>query len=126
IKGEANVVYDRGNFYPHHNLYYITSQEWDLIALQAVLMSGMANLFVSVYSTKMRGGFMRFQAQYLRRICIPYWQNVNENLRQNLIEVSQTNYQSNCRFLVSKIYNLTSDDLKILEDISGKRENNSK
>ena len=30
IKGEANIVYDSGRFYPHHNLYYITSTEWDL------------------------------------------------------------------------------------------------
>ncbi|CAG0970067.1 partial Modification methylase PaeR7I, partial [Rhodocyclaceae bacterium] len=34
IKGEAHVVYDRGELYPHHNLYYVTSDEWDLRALQ--------------------------------------------------------------------------------------------
>jgi len=62
IKGEAHVVYEEGKFYPHHNLYYITSDEWDLKALQAVLRSGIAKLFVSVYSTQMRGGYLRFQA----------------------------------------------------------------
>src|SRR5258707_182211 len=34
IKGEAHIVYESGRFYPHHNLYYITSEEWDLKALQ--------------------------------------------------------------------------------------------
>ncbi len=61
IKGEANIVLDKGGFYPHHNLYYITSREWPLPALQRVLMSGIARLFVRAYSTKMRGGCLRFQ-----------------------------------------------------------------
>jgi hypothetical protein len=39
--------------------------------LQAVLLSAVTRLFVATYSTKMRGGFLRFQAQYLRRIRIP-------------------------------------------------------
>lgn len=126
IKGEANIVYEEGNYYPHHNLYYITSKEWDLRALQVVLMSGIANLFVSVYSTKMRGGFLRFQAQYLRRICLPYWQDIKKDLRQRLIEASQKNDQDNYGILTSKIYNMTGDELKILEDISQKKESNLK
>ncbi len=84
IKGEANIVYEDGKYYPHHNLYYITSDEWDLRILQAVLMSGIARLFVGIYSTKMRGGYLRFQAQYLRRIRIPFWRDVPESLRRRL------------------------------------------
>ncbi len=76
IKGEAHIVYEKGMFYPHHNLYFITSDKWDLRALQAVLMSGIARLFVSTYSTRMRGGFLRFQAQYLRRIRVPMWDSI--------------------------------------------------
>ncbi len=60
IKGDANIVLDESGLYPHHNLYYITSHEWPLIALQRVLMSGIARLFVRAYSTKMRGGCLRF------------------------------------------------------------------
>ena len=41
IKGEAHIVFDEGRYYPHHNLYFITSEAWDLhAALQAVLLSG--------------------------------------------------------------------------------------
>ncbi len=29
IKGEAHVVYENGRLYPHHNLYYIISEEWN-------------------------------------------------------------------------------------------------
>ncbi len=84
IKGEAHVAYDRGQFYPHHNLYYITSVDWDLQALQTVLRSGIAKLFVSLYSTQMKGGYLRFQAQYLRRIRIPLWENVPLDIRRKL------------------------------------------
>jgi hypothetical protein len=49
IKGEAHVVYEEGKLYPHHNLYYITSKQWDLRALQAVLLSGIARAFISAY-----------------------------------------------------------------------------
>lgn len=36
IKGDASIVYEEGKLYPHHNLYFITSDEWDVHALQAV------------------------------------------------------------------------------------------
>lgn len=61
IKGEAHVVFEDGNLYPHHNLYFVTSDEWDLRALQAVLLSAVTRLFVATYSTRMRGGFLRFR-----------------------------------------------------------------
>ena len=86
IKGQAHIVYECGKLYPHHNLYFITSNEWDLYALQTVLLSGIARLFVSIYSTRMRGGYLRFQAQYLRRIRLPYWQDVDEKLKNALRE----------------------------------------
>jgi Eco57I restriction-modification methylase/TaqI-like C-terminal specificity domain len=85
IKGEANIVFEPGQLYPHHNLYYVTSDEWDLRALQAVLLSGVTRLFMSTYSTKMRGGYLRFQAQYLRRIRLPPWAEVSLPLRAELM-----------------------------------------
>jgi len=84
IKGDAVVVYEPGGLYPHHNLYYIVARSWDLHALQAVLLAGIARLFVSTYSTPMRGGFLRFQAQYLRRIRVPHWRDVPEETRDAL------------------------------------------
>ena len=55
IKGEAHIVFESGRLYPHHNLYYVISDEWELRALQAVLLSAVTRLFVATYSTKMRG-----------------------------------------------------------------------
>ncbi len=64
-------VIDHGESYPHHNLYWITSEKWDLEVLGGILLSDVANLFISAYSVRMRGGYLRFQAQYLRRIRVP-------------------------------------------------------
>lgn len=85
IKGEAAVVYDEGRFYPHHNLYWIASKTWDLRALATLLRSSVALLFVSTYCIKMAGGFLRFQAQYLRRIRVPRWESLPEAQRARLV-----------------------------------------
>lgn len=88
IKGDAHIVYDKGNFYPHHNLYYITSDQWDLQALRAVLLSGIARLFIETYSTRMHGNCLRFQAQYLRRIRLPHWNTIPKALQKDLKRVA--------------------------------------
>ena len=71
IKAAAHPVLDTGGYYPHHNLYYIVSDSWDLEVLGGLLLSDFANLFVGAYCVKMRGGTYRFQAQYLRTIRVP-------------------------------------------------------
>ena len=110
IKGEAHVVYDDGRLYPHHNLYFITSETWDLHALQAVLLSGIARLFVAAYSTRMHGGFLRFQAQYLRRIRVPLWRDVPESIKRSLIEAAGRGDRAACNKAVFKLYGLTADE----------------
>ena len=114
IKGEAHIVYEPGNLYPHHNLYYVISSAWDLRALQAVLLSSLAKLFVATYSTKMRGGYLRFQAQYLRRIRIPLWQDVSENLRRELIHGAQIRDLDACNRAVFKLYKLNKEERSAL------------
>jgi len=71
IAGANEVVYERGRFLPHHNLYFVTSDEWDMEVLGGLLSSKVALFFVWSYAVKMRGGYLRFQAQYLRRIRVP-------------------------------------------------------
>jgi hypothetical protein len=71
IAGSNEVAYDKGRFHPHHNLYFITSQSWDLEVLGGLLSSRVALFFVWSYAVRMRGGYLRFQAQYLRKIRVP-------------------------------------------------------
>ena len=115
IKGDASIVYEGGKLYPHHNLYYITSDDWDVHALQAVMRSGIARLFVSLYCTRMRGGYLRFQAQYLRKIRLPKWQDVSAELRQRLADYAETNDRHALNEIVSELYGLTPAELKLIE-----------
>ncbi|MED5608352.1 Eco57I restriction-modification methylase domain-containing protein [Pseudomonas sp. JH-2] len=114
IKGEAHIVFENGEFYPHHNLYFITSDTWDLRALQAVMLSAISRLFVATYSTKMRGGFLRFQAQYLRRIRIPHWTQVPESLRTELATAAESLDLEACNQAVFKLYELTPEEVSAI------------
>lgn len=114
IKGEAHIVYESGQLYPHHNLYYVTSQGWNLRALQAVMLSAVARLFVATYSTQMRGGFLRFQAQYLRRIRIPLWANVSQEIRQELTLAALNRDIQACNRAAFKLYALTEEERSVL------------
>lgn len=71
IKDRLNPVLDQGETYPHHNLYVVQSAVWDHEVLGGLLLSDVAQFFVECYGVRMRGGYLRFQAQYLRRIRVP-------------------------------------------------------
>ncbi len=71
IRNILNPVLDNGETYPHHNLYFIQSDVWNLEVLGGLLISAIGQFFVESYGVRMRGGYLRFQAQYLRRIRVP-------------------------------------------------------
>ncbi|HSH80378.1 MAG TPA: Eco57I restriction-modification methylase domain-containing protein [Herpetosiphonaceae bacterium] len=78
IKNAIHPVLDDGQTYPHHNLYFVQSDGWDPEVLGGLLMSAIGQFFVECYGVRMRGGYLRFQAQYLRRIRVPRPQDVGE------------------------------------------------
>lgn len=119
IKGQAQVVFEEGLLYPHHNLYFVVSDTWELRALQGVLLSRLTQLFIATYSTKMRGGFLRFQAQYLRRIRLPHWDMVSIPLRERLMQAAIALDQDACDAAVAELYALTQQEREML---SGKTE----
>jgi hypothetical protein len=114
IKGSAHVVYEDGQLYPHHNLYFVVAEEWDLRALQAVLLSNVARQFVAAYSTTMRGGFLRFQAQYLRRIRLPTWAAVSEVMRARLVQAAKSLDLAACDAAACELYGLTASEADTL------------
>ena len=77
IKDRLNPVLDRGETYPHHNLYFVQSVGWDHEVLGGLLLSDVAQFFIECYGVRMRGGYLRFQAQYLRRIRVPRPQDIS-------------------------------------------------
>jgi len=122
IKGGASIVLEAGGLLPHHNLYYITSKSWNLHALQAILMSGIAELFITAYSTKMRGGYLRFQAQYIRRIRLPRWQDVPQHLAEALVEATKSSDITLAQTTAAKIYGLTNIELETLRGLEKNKE----
>ena len=74
----------------------------------AALRSGIARLFISTYSTRMRGGYLRFQAQYLRRIRLPLWKDVPAGLKKELIAAAERDDTAACNKAVFKLYRLSA------------------
>lgn len=115
IKGGAHVVYESGKYYPHHNLYHVTSEVWNLHALRAVLCSRVARAFVATYCPPMRGGFLRFQAQYLRRIRLPRWDSLDTGLQRDLTAVGKQREPGAGDEAVRAAYGLSLSNWKTLE-----------
>lgn len=112
IKGVAHIVHEQHGLYPHHNLYHITSSDWPLAELRAVLMAGIAELFVRAYSTKMHGGCLRFQAQYLRRIRLPIWNEIPAASRRKLSSAVSAEDREKTLELVSQIYRISPEEFE--------------
>jgi hypothetical protein len=71
MKATIQPVLEPGGYYPHHNLYYVISEAWDMEVLGGLLLSRIAQAFIEAYCVRMRGGTLRFQAQYLKQIRVP-------------------------------------------------------
>jgi hypothetical protein len=71
MRTTIHPVLESGGFYPHHNLYYVVSDKWDMEVLGGILLSRIAQAFIEAYCVRMRGDTLRFQAQYLKRIRVP-------------------------------------------------------
>jgi hypothetical protein len=117
IKGHSQMTYEQGRLYPHHNLYYIASDVWDLEVLQAILATGITELFVSAYSTRMRGGYFRYQAQYLRRIRLPQFASLAGATVEAIKRAWRLSDQDTLDALVRDIYALDAQELALLRKL---------
>jgi hypothetical protein len=84
MKVHIHPVLEPGGCYPHHNLYYVVSDEWDLEVLGGILLSRVAQAFIEAYCVRMRGGTLRFQAQYLRLIRVPHPDQISADQKDAL------------------------------------------
>jgi hypothetical protein len=72
----------------------------------------------------MRGGYLRFQAQYIRRIRLPFWKDIPESLRLALIKAGTEKDIASCNELVYGLYRLNSEEKIIagaMENIYGNK-----
>ena len=69
-------------------------------------MSDVANLFIEAYSVRMRGGYLRFQAQYLRRIRVPEPSAIGPDAEQALTRAFDTRDRKAATETVLRLYGL--------------------
>jgi hypothetical protein len=118
IKGEAVFVIDEGGYYPHHNLYFVTASDWDLRALRCVLRSSLSVMIVATYCTRMAGGFLRFQAQYLRRLRLPRWRDVPVPLRAALSDAADADAPAKLDAPVFDLFGLDAAEATLVQRIA--------
>ncbi|MEU8052213.1 Eco57I restriction-modification methylase domain-containing protein [Micromonospora haikouensis] len=106
MKLTIHPVLDEGHLYPHHNLYYIVSDAWDLRVLGGLLLSAVAQAFIEAYAVRMRGGTLRFQAQYLRRIRVPRFETISERDRALLSDAFDRRDSAAATTIAARIYGI--------------------
>ncbi len=80
------LLIDEGSFYPHHNIYYITHSNIEILkVLACILMSNFIRNQLSQIGIRMNGGLPRLQSQTLKKLRIPLISNLSENDKKNLI-----------------------------------------
>lgn len=80
IQRGGNVALDeQGEYYPHHNVYWIKSSSWNMKALCVIMRSSFVTDQMRCVSMQMRGGSIRYQAQNLRNVHIPAWSSLDES-----------------------------------------------
>lgn len=109
LKAYIQPVLDRGETYPHHGLYFITSDRWDLEVLGGLLLSDIAELFVAMYCVRMRGGCFRFQAQYLRRIRVPDVDTIGKRDQNQLRKAFEHRDRAKAGVIARRLYGLSAD-----------------
>jgi len=112
IKNVLDPVLDIGETYPHHNLYFIQSNEWNLEVLGGLLMSAVGQFFVESYGVRMRGGYLRFQAQYLRRIRVPAPESIAKDHAKELVNAFRTRDRQRATQIALEIYGIDEREME--------------
>lgn len=112
IKNILDPVLDNGGTYPHHNLYFIQSDVWNLEVLGGLLISAIGQFFVASYGVRMRGGYFRFQAQYLRRIRVPDPKSLPRAQANELVKAFRNRDRSLATAMALKIYGIDQQEME--------------
>lgn len=116
ISDRLMVLHDKGDYHPTNSIYYICSNQWNLYALRTVLLSKVSKLFIEAYSTKIAKGYLRFQAQHLRKLRLPLWTSIDVDLQREMILAGQSDDGNRHTDLTSQMYGLNQDQITLLGD----------
>lgn len=108
ISNNRYVTIDNGEYYPHHNMYYITgSDNCNLTLLSAILMSDFVSSQLRNLSNVMNGGYPRWQSQYIKKLRVPNIFSLDEENRGALLD----NYRTNNLSKINSIVNLATSSI---------------
>ncbi|MEM0996011.1 MAG: Eco57I restriction-modification methylase domain-containing protein [Bacteroidota bacterium] len=111
ISGNSRIFIDFGQYYPHHNLYYIIGRPIEkLQLLAAMLMSTFVRNQLKAVGTKMNGGYPRWQSQNLRKLKLPIIDAVADKRRAELIGAYARNNLSEIDLIVNELLQTLSED----------------
>lgn len=106
MTSRSDPVLVPAGYYPHHNLYWITSDRWNLEVLGGLLLSNVVERQVAAYCVKMRGGTLRFQAQYLRRVHLPNPDTLTPEQNSDLIDAFRTRDRDKATDVAMRVFGL--------------------
>ena len=106
LASHADPVWSDGSRYPCHNCYWMVSDAWNLKSLAGLLMSDVAEAFIDALGVKMRGRTLRFQAQYLRLIHVPYPKDIPSHTMGMLAEAFETGHRDAANVAAREAYRL--------------------
>lgn len=103
ISGNRIIHVDKGDFYPHHNLYYITGGNYEeMCIIASILMSDFVYEQLLEIGNKMNGGYPRWQSQNLRKLLIPYLTSIPQNYREALLNAYHQKDLSGINNIINK------------------------
>lgn len=86
MSANSFIFVDKGDYYPSHNLYYVTGTDVrHLKLLSAVLISQFSQCQLARLSNKMSGGFVRWQSQYLHKLRVPDIFHIENGVAEQLL-----------------------------------------
>ena len=102
MSGNTSIFIDKGEFYPHHNLYYITGKNRrKLTLLAAILMSDFVKDQLLESGNKMNGGYARWQSQNLKKLQVPVIDSIPEKTAFRIIHAYENNNTAEINRLIT-------------------------
>ncbi|HHO0732924.1 TPA: class I SAM-dependent DNA methyltransferase [Campylobacter jejuni] len=124
---EACFVYDNSNFFTNQTCYFFTHCDYKY--LLAILNSRLIVYYMQYISSHLGQGAFRWIRQYIEKLPIPKINSKNEKLADELINLvdeilkakeqdknaNTQELENKINSLVYKLYNLTEEEIKIIE-----------
>jgi adenine-specific DNA-methyltransferase len=106
LTGNKILFIDEGNFYPHHNIYYITGKDIaSLKVIGSILMSEFVRSQMGQIGIRMNGGLPRYQSQVLKKIKVPNIKLIKLSDKNELINSYEKQDTKNINRIVEKFCN---------------------